>query len=83
MYVEPQYMRDWQRYEESGHWPDAVYTPTEEDLQDPDHDEIAALVVERYAVENRATRERRLESENRALRAVLEANGIEWDGDGL
>jgi hypothetical protein len=76
--MDPQYMADWQRAEETGYWPDAVYFPSEEDLADPAHDEIAALVMEQYAVDNAARRERRLTAEITALRAKLAEHGIEW-----
>lgn len=70
-------MRSFAFREEHGYLPDDVYTPTEEDLQDPDHDEIAALVIDQYAHNNAKRREERHRAEVAALHALLEEHGID------
>lgn len=70
-------MRAFQFREAHGYLPDDVYNPTAEDLTDPDHNEIAALVVQRYAVENAERRESRMRAEIDTLRQLLAENGVE------
>lgn len=82
MYVDPQYMIDWNRYEQTGEWPDSVFVPDEEfDRFDPEQVEIANLVVEQYDAENRSKREERLRQQVSALHRILEQNGIEVPDD--
>lgn len=70
-------MRAMQVREETGHLPDEMYWPDEEDALDPDHHEIADMVREQYAHTNASRAQVRLREENEALRALLRANGID------
>lgn len=79
MRPDPQDMIDWQRYEQTGRWPDTVYTPTEEHLMDPDHHEVAELIHEQYAHDNARRREREMRGTIEALRGALEAQGVDPD----
>lgn len=80
--MDRQYMSDWQRYEQTGEWPDAVFVPEEDfDRFDPEQVEIASMVIEYYEVENRNRRERRLQNQVAALRQILEENDIEVPDD--
>lgn len=72
-------MLDMMHYESTGHRRERVYVPTEEDLLDPDHMEVAALVIEQYAEDNRRIREGRMREEITRLRNLLEEHGIEAD----
>jgi hypothetical protein len=64
-------------HEATGEYPDEVYIPTEEDLADPDHMEVAALVIEQYASNNAAKQERRAARRISILENALRDNGIE------
>jgi hypothetical protein len=77
LYVDPEYMRHLQFQEENGYAPDDVYMPTREDLDDPDHDEVAALVIEGYDIANRKRYEQRQRDRISLLEAVLRENNIE------
>jgi hypothetical protein len=74
-------MRSFQFNEENGYLPDDVYTHSSEDADDPDHDEIAALVIEQYAINNANRREARMADEIAGLRALLTANDVEIPDD--
>jgi hypothetical protein len=69
-------MRAFQVREETGYLPDEVYFQDEDDLQDPDHHEIAALVCEQYAATNAERLARRVRDENLTLRALLVQRGM-------
>jgi hypothetical protein len=76
--IDRDYMRAWQRYEETGVWPDAQYRPTEEDDPfDPESREIVAMVMEQDAYDNARKREREMRHQISALSAALEEQGID------
>jgi hypothetical protein len=76
------HMRSFQHREETGHLPDDVYLPTDEDdMSDPETREIIEVVQEQYARNNANRREEALRNENAALRQVLEENGIDVPDD--
>lgn len=69
-------MRSFQFREENGYLPDDVYTPSVESADDPDHHEIAALVIEQYAHNNAKRHAEHLRGQVAALTSLLAEHGI-------
>jgi hypothetical protein len=72
-------MRAMQIREETGYLPDEVYSPDGEDMQDPDHHEIAAMVMDQYARTNAERAVARIQDQNLALRGLLMERGMSED----